>query len=163
MTAWSPPGVRRSRSAAVLWRVVGLGLFLLCLVFTHAAAPDVTGRHLVADSAAFGLTGTATGTDAGTGTVTGIDTVQDRRSAAPDALPASGASGDHHHDHRQHTVEECALGQPPQGPDVDVPCLSPLAPERTDGAPALTRAPHLAGRDFVVPIAHAADTTILRV
>ncbi|MEV5978646.1 hypothetical protein [Streptomyces sp. NPDC052114] len=120
-------------------------------MFSHAAAPDVTGRHLVADSAASGLTGTDG------------DSTSERHAAVPGALPASGASDEHHHDHRQHTVEECALGQPPQGPDVDGPCLSPLAPEGNDGAPALTRAPYLAGRDFVVPIAHAADTTILRV
>ncbi|MEU7581092.1 hypothetical protein AB0B50_26220 [Streptomyces sp. NPDC041068] len=110
-----------------------MGLFVFCLVFTHVADPDVTGRHLVAESAVAG---------------------------EPGGLHAPGG---HHHDHRQHAVEECALGQPPQGPDVDTPCLSPLDSNRRDGAPALTGASHRAGRDFVVPIAHAADCTILRI
>ncbi|MET8684752.1 hypothetical protein ABZV77_11100 [Streptomyces sp. NPDC004732] len=77
---------------------------------------------------------------------------------------AAEAPGGHSHDHPQsHTVEECALGQPPQGPDVDLPCLSPLGSAWLDGVPVPAGAQRVAGRDFVVPIAHAADTTILRV
>ncbi|WP_055569246.1 hypothetical protein [Streptomyces atriruber] len=81
-----------------------------------------------------------------------------------DASAVAAAPGSHRHDHPQsHTVEECALGQPPQGPDVDLPCLSPLGAARQAGAPVAAGAQRVAGRDFVVPIAHAADSTILRI
>ncbi|MEU6992138.1 hypothetical protein ABZ953_15940 [Streptomyces sp. NPDC046465] len=137
MTAWSRSGARRSRPTAALWRVVGLGLCLLGLVFAHVASPEVTSRHLAAVSASI---------------------------VASDAPSAVEESGGPRHDHRQqHAVEECALSQPPQGPDVDMPCLSPLGPRWRDGAPASPRAHRIAGRDFVVPIAHAADSTILRI
>ncbi|MEV0321070.1 hypothetical protein ACIBKX_17845 [Streptomyces sp. NPDC050658] len=84
--------------------------------------------------------------------------------AVDSGIAAPGVPGGHHQDHeQQHTVEECALGQPPQGPDVDMPCLSPLDSDQRAGASLLTRAHAVAGRDFVVPIAHAADSTILRI
>lgn len=118
---------------------MGPGLFLLGLLIAHVAAPDATSRHVVA----------------GDGTAVAVaDAV-----TVPDGPP-----GGHGDDHRpRHTVAECALGQPPQGPDVDVPCLSPLAPQGRNGALAPARARAAAGRDFVVPIAHAAESTVLRI
>ncbi|MEU8956342.1 hypothetical protein AB0C93_18805 [Streptomyces sp. NPDC048518] len=153
MTAWSPSGARRNRSVAVLWRAVGLGLFLFGLVFVHVASPEATSRHLTV----FGGVG-----------MPGAGAVVRATSAGGEAVDApvvAGAPGGPRHDHRQqHTVEECALSQPPQGPDVDLPCLSPLGSRWRPGAPASTHAAHrIAGRDFVVPIAHAADSTILRI
>ncbi|MEV0254203.1 hypothetical protein AB0H82_07985 [Streptomyces sp. NPDC050732] len=81
-----------------------------------------------------------------------------------DAPVVAGAQEGPRHDHpQQHTVEECALGQPPQGPGVDLPCLSPLDPQRQGSVSGPVRVQRGAGRDFVIPIAHAVDSTILRV
>ncbi|WP_409235160.1 hypothetical protein [Streptomyces sp. PA5.6] len=150
MTAWSPSGTRQSRLTAALWRGVGLGLVLFGLVFTHVASPGTTSRHLGADSAVV-----AAGSAAGAGSTAGRD-----------ASVVADVPGEQRHDHPpSHTVEECALGQPPQGPGVDLPCPSPLDSAWRDDvpAPASASAQRVAGRDFVVPIAHAADSTIIRV
>ncbi|MFF1380265.1 hypothetical protein [Streptomyces sp. NPDC058308] len=152
MTAWSRSGARRSRSAAPLWRVVGLGLCLLGLVFAHVASPEVTSRHLASVG---GVTAAVSGAPAASALTSAI---------APDAPAVAEDPGGPRHDHRQqHAVEECALSQPPQGPDVDMPCLSPLGSRWRGGAPVPLGAHRIAGRDFVVPIAHAADSTILRI
>lgn len=145
MTAWSPSSARRSRSTVVLWRAVGLGLFLFGLVFTHVASPEATSRHL--------------GTDRGVVTAS----VMSPATVSRDVPAFAGAPDGPRHEHpQQHTVEECALGQPPQGPGVELPCLSPLDPRWQDGVSASVRAQRGAGRDVVLPIAHAADSTILR-
>ncbi|MEU5777921.1 hypothetical protein ABZ819_32065 [Streptomyces venezuelae] len=135
---------------AALWRVVGLGLVLFGLLFTHAASPETTSRHLGGDGRAVVVAGPV----AVAGSVAG------RGSSV-----VAEAPGKQRHDHPQaHTVEECALGQPPQVPGVDSPCPSPLDSAWRGDAPAPpSGARRVAGRDFVVPIAHAADSTILRV
>ncbi|MFK4067207.1 hypothetical protein [Streptomyces sp. NPDC029674] len=117
------------------------------MLVAHVIGPDATSRHLAAESGAVPVA---------------VAVVE--ASGVSDGPRAGEGPGGHRHDHpQQHTVAECALGQPPQGPAVDVPCLSPLGSRGWDGAPAPTRAHHVAGRDFVVPIAHAADSTILRI
>ncbi|NDZ86137.1 hypothetical protein G3I23_11290 [Streptomyces sp. SID10115] len=148
MTAWSSSGTRPSRSMVALWRVVGLGIVLFGLVFTHVASPETTSRHL---GSSHGVVA------AGSAAVAGD-------SAGRDASVVADVPGQERHDHPpSHTVEECALGQPPQGPGVDLPCLSPLDSTWRDDAPVPVTAQRVARRDFVAPIAHAADLTILRV
>ncbi|MEV0634501.1 DUF6153 family protein [Streptomyces sp. NPDC050619] len=143
ITAWSPSGVQRSRSTAVLWRVLGLGLFLFGLLYTHAVSPDATERHF----------------SSGEGIV-----VSDVSDGSASETPHD-ASDDHHGGHGQHHAGgECALGQPPQGPGVEVPCLSPLSPVGDDdGLRRLVHARHAAARDLVAPITHAADSAVLRI
>ncbi|WP_369033373.1 hypothetical protein [Streptomyces adonidis] len=158
ITAWSPSGVQRSRSTAVLWRVLGLGLFLFGLLYTHAVSPDATVRHVASDEGA---------------AVSGVrfEPIADREKVAiaTSAVPVSAASddpsGDHHDGHGQHHAGgECALGQSPQGPGVGVPCLSSLSSESDDnGLPRLVDARHAAARDLVAPTAHAADSAVLRI
>ncbi|WP_306334059.1 hypothetical protein [Streptomyces sp. KL118A] len=131
---------------------MGLGLVLFGLVFAHAASPEATSRHIAAGSGVVAADPMSHAPAVSGGVVVG------------DASDVAVAPGSHRHDHPpSHTVEECALGQPPQGPDVDLPCLSPLGAARQSGAPVAAGAQRVAGRDFVVPIAHAADSTILRV
>ncbi|WP_329341370.1 hypothetical protein OG252_35750 [Streptomyces sp. NBC_01352] len=158
ITAWSPSGVQRSRSTAVLWRVLGLGLFLFGLLYTHAVSPDATVRHVASEE------GVA---------VSGVHfepvAHSERVASATSAVSASqthdSPSGDHHDGHgRHHAGGECALGQPPQGPGAGVPCLTPLSSQSDDdGLPRAANARHAAVRDVVAPIAHAAGSTILRI
>lgn len=158
ITAWSPSGVQRSRSTAVLWRMLGLGLFLFGLLYTHAVSPDATVRHV------------ASGAGAAVSDVH-FEPIADREKVAiaTSAVSASAApddpSDDHHDGHGQHHAGgECALGQPPQGSGVSVPCLSSLSSESDDnGLPQLVDARHAAARDFAAPIAHAADSAVLRI
>ncbi|MFI1721937.1 hypothetical protein [Streptomyces sp. NPDC020489] len=158
ITAWSLSGVQRSRSTAALWRVLGLGLFLFGLLYTHAVSPDATVRHL------------ASGEGAAVSDVH-FEPVADREKVATATLAVRASErpdtplGDHHDGHGQHHAGgECALGQPPQGPDVAVPCLSALGPESVDnGVPQSVCAGHAAARDIVAPIAHAADSAVLRI
>ncbi|MEU6819584.1 hypothetical protein ABZ921_03070 [Streptomyces atriruber] len=132
---------------------MGLGLFLFGLVFAHAASPEATSRHIGAGSGVVAAD-----------PVVGVAHAADVPAVAGDASAVAEAPGSHRHDHPQsHTVEECALGQPPQGPDVDLPCLSPLGAAWQAVVPVPAGAQRVAGRDFVVPIAHAADSTILRI
>jgi hypothetical protein len=83
------------------------------------------------------------------------------RSAASAGRKSTGHRDGHGH---QHAVEDCALGQPPQSPDAGVPCLSPLqAASHDNEALRPVRARHAAARDAVAPIAHAADSAVLRI
>ncbi|MFI7316319.1 hypothetical protein [Streptomyces venezuelae] len=148
MTSWSSSGTPRGRSVVALWRVVGLGLVLFGLVFTHVASPEATSRHLGADR---GVVAVVPAVDAGSGAGSGSSV-------------AGEVPGERGHGHPQaHTVEECALGQPPQGPGVGLPCLSPLDSAWRGDGPVSPHARRVAGRDLLVPIAHAVDSTILRV
>lgn len=159
ITAWSPSGVQRSRSTAVLWRVLGLGLFLFGLLYTHAVSPDATVRHVASDDG-------AAVSDVRFEPVADSESVASATSAVPASKVPDGPPDDHHDDgHGQHHVGgECALGQPPQGPAVGVPCLSPLGWESDDcGLARLVNARHAATRGFVAPMAHAADSAVLRI
>ncbi|QES40085.1 hypothetical protein DEJ49_03020 [Streptomyces venezuelae] len=127
-----------------LWRVVGLGLVLFGLVFTHVASPETTSRHLGAGN---GVVAAGPTVDVGRGSSVVAEVPREQGHRHPPA----------------HTVEECALGQPPQGPGVDLPCLSPLDSAWRGDAPVPPHAQRFAGRDLPVPIAHAAESTILRV
>lgn len=158
ITAWSPSGVQRSRSTAVLWRMLALGLFLFGLLYTHAVSPDATVSHVTSGEGA---------------AVPDVhfEPIADRAkvASATSAVRASESPDtpldDHHDGHGQHHAGgECALGQPPQGPDVAVPCLSALSPESDDnGVHQSVYARHAAARDIVAPIAHAADSAVLRI
>ncbi|MFE0172382.1 DUF6153 family protein [Streptomyces sp. NPDC059002] len=133
---------------------MGLGLVLFGLLYTHAASPDATVRH-----------------------VQQVDAASAHASAAPRTAPTQGVasathghdgaepSGERHGGHSdQHAFEECALGQPSHGPDVDAPCVSPL--DSATVAPVPTYAEQVrpsAVRGFVVPTPHAAESPVLRI
>ncbi|KUN72578.1 hypothetical protein AQJ46_12170 [Streptomyces canus] len=158
ITAWSLSGVQRSRSTAALWRVLGLGLFLFGLLYTHTVSPDATVRHIVSGEGA-------------TVSFVHFEPVADHEkvATATSAVRASerpdAPSGDHHDGHGQHHAGgECALGQPPQGPGLAVPCLTVLSSESDDhGVHRSVYARQAAARDIVAPIAHAADSAVLRI
>ena len=154
ITAWSPSGVRRSRSSAALWRVLGLGLFLFGLLYTHAASPDTTVSHLVSGEGV-SVSGAHFEPAAEHGNV----------ASATRAQPADEQPEGHHDGHgQQHADGDCALGQPPQGPDVAVPCLSPLSSENGEELlPGFVFTRQAAARDFAAPITPAADSTVLRI
>ncbi len=158
ITAWSLSGVQRSRSTAVLWRVLGLGLFLFGLLYTHAVSPDATVRHVASGEG-------ASLSDVHFEPFADRERVANAMSAASVSMTPDAPSGDHHDGHGQHHAGgECELGQPPQGPGVGVPCLSPLGSESDgSGLPQLVDARHAASRDFPAPTAHAADSAVLRI
>ena len=155
ITAWTPSDVLRSGSSAALWRVLGLGLLLFGFLYMHAASPEETVSHLAADGGA-SVSGARFAPAVEGGNV----------ASATWAQSADEQSADHHDGHgRHHTHADCALGQPPQGPAVAVPCLSPLSSESGDGA-AVARPVHArqsAAREAVAPITHSADSTVLRI
>ena len=153
ITAWSPSRALRSRSSAALWRVLGLGLILFGLLYTHAANPDATVSHLAADDGV---------------SVSGAHfepaVEHESVASATSAQPANGQPEGHHDGHgQQHAVEDCALGQPPQGPDVAVPCPSPLGSENGHEAPSSVSARHAAAQDCAAPITQPADSAVLRI
>ncbi|MEU6375229.1 hypothetical protein [Streptomyces sp. NPDC046909] len=155
ITAWSPSGMQRSRSSAALWRVLGLGLCLFGLLYTHAVSPGATVSHLTAEGGVWAA-------DAHFEPFADDTSVA---SATP-AQPAHEEPADHHDGHgQQHTGEDCALGQPPQGPAVALPCLSPLHSDTGDdaGAPRPAHSRHSSARDAVAPITHAAHSAVLRI
>lgn len=158
ITAWSPSDVQRSRSTAVLWRVVGLGLFLFGLLYTHAVSPDATVRHVASGEG-------AVVSDVHFEPFAEREKVAIATSAVSPSAMTDAPSDDHQDGHGQHHAGgECALGQPAQGPGVSVPCLSSLSSESgDDGLPQPAHARHAAARDFVAPAAHAADSAVLRI
>ncbi|MFE3037839.1 hypothetical protein ACFXKY_40060 [Streptomyces canus] len=86
--------------------------------------------------------------------------------SATEAHPSDELPVGHHDGHGpQHTGEDCALGQPPQGPVVALPCLSPLHSEAGAGdvTPRQAHPRRSSARDTVAPIAHAADSAVLRI
>ncbi|BBC35072.1 hypothetical protein SGFS_063660 [Streptomyces graminofaciens] len=159
ITAWSPSGAQRSRSTAVLWRMVGLGLFLFGLLYTHAVSPDATVRHVSSDE------GVAV-SDVHFTPAVDREKVASATSAMLSGETPHDPSGDRHEGHGQHHAGgECSLGQPPQAPGVGVPCLSPLssASDGDDGLSQLVRAHYTAAQDVVAPVEHAADSAVLRI
>lgn len=146
--------MQRSRSSAVLLRLLGLGLILFGLLYTHAISPQATVSHVAAgeDAPVAGVHFEANPERQGVASAT---------SALSEGEPSDG----HHDGHGQrHAVGECALGQPPQGPVVAVPCLSPLSSASGEiGTPRPVYARYSEARDSLVPIAHAADSAVLRI
>lgn len=135
--------------------MLGLGLFLFGLLYTHAVSPDATVSHLVTE-----------GGVSSSGTYFEPTAEGESVASATVAQPAEERPADHHDGHgQQHTGEDCALGQPPQGPAVALPCLSPLHSETGDNgaAPRPAHSRHSAARDAAAPIAHAADSAVLRI
>lgn len=154
ITAWFPSRTPRSRSSAALWRVLGLGLFLFGLLYTHAASPDTTVSHLTTDKGV-----SASG-------VHFEPTVEHEDVASATSVQLTGEQPEGHHDGQgqQHAGETCAVGQPSQGPAMAVPCLSPLNSESGDEAPGSAPARHAtAARDFAAPRTQAADSAVLRI
>ncbi|MEV0226790.1 DUF6153 family protein [Streptomyces sp. NPDC050704] len=144
----------RSRSSAALWRVLGLGLFLFGLLYTHAVSPDTTVSHL------------ASGENVSASGVHFEPTAEHENVASAMSTQVAGAQTDGHHDGhgQQHAGEICAVGQPSQGPAVAVPCLSPLSAESGDEMPGSAPARHpTAARDFAAPRTQAADSAVLRI
>ncbi|NGO09032.1 hypothetical protein G5C60_15840 [Streptomyces sp. HC44] len=144
----------KSRSSAALWRVLGLGLFLFGLLYTHAASPDTTVSHLASDKGV-----SASG-------VHFEPTAERENVASATSMQEAGEQPDGHHDGhgQQHAGEECVVGQPSQGPAMAVPCLSPLSSESGDEAPGFAPARHTtAARDFATPRTQAADSAVLRI
>ncbi|WP_408056143.1 DUF6153 family protein [Streptomyces ureilyticus] len=144
----------RSRSSAALWRVLGLGLLLFGLLYTHAVSPDTTVSHLASDK---GVSASSVH----------FEHAAERESVASATSAQSvGEQPEGHHDGhgQQHADADCAMGQPSQGPAVAVPCLSPLSSESGDEAPGSAPARQAAGaRDFVAPRTQAADSAVLRI
>ena len=154
ITAWFPSHTPRSRSSAALWRVLGLGLFLFGLLYTHAVSPDTTVSHLTSDRgvSASGVHFEPTAEH------------EDVASATSVQLAVEQSEGHHGGHGQQHADADCAMGQPSQGPAVAVPCLSPLSSENGDEAPGTAPARHAtAARDFAVPRTQAADSAVLRI
>ncbi|WP_328773908.1 hypothetical protein [Streptomyces sp. NBC_00286] len=143
-----------SRSSAALWRVLGLGLFLFGLLYTHTVSPDTTVSHLASDKGV-----SASG-------VHFEHTAEHENVASATSAQPTGEQPEGHHDgHRQqHADADCAMGQPSQGPAVTEPCLSPLSSENGEETPGFAPARHAAAaRDFAVPRTQAADSAVLRI
>lgn len=144
----------RSRSSAALWRVLGLGLFLFGLLYTHAVSADTSVGH-VASGKGVSESGVHFEPNAEHENVA---------SAMPAQLAGEQPEGHHDGHGQQHAGEICAVGQPSQGPAVAVPCLSPLSSESGDEAPGSAPARQAAGaRDFAAPRTPAADSAVLRI
>ncbi|WP_142217807.1 hypothetical protein [Streptomyces sp. SLBN-118] len=133
--------------------MLGLGLLLFGLLYTHAVNPDATMSHLVADE---GVSVSGTHFEP---TVERENVASATSGHLANAQPKGHDDGHGH----QHAVEDCALGQPPQGPAVAVPCLSPLGSEDGDDVPGAVPARHAAVRDFAAPITQVADSAVLRI
>ncbi|GAA2628796.1 hypothetical protein GCM10010307_18990 [Streptomyces vastus] len=134
---------------------MGLGLFLFGLLYTHAVSPDATVSHLASEKGV-----SASGVHSGSA-VELVDVA-----SATSAQPTGEQPEGHHDGHgQQHADADCVMGQPPQGPDVAVPCLSPLSSENGDEGPGSAPARHAAAaaRDFAAPRTQAADSTVLRI
>jgi Family of unknown function (DUF6153) len=134
--------------------VLGLGLFLFGLLYTHAVSPDTTVSHLASDKGV-SASGVHFEPTAGHGNVA---------SATP--MQVAGEQPDGHHDGhgQQHPGETCAVGQPSQGPAVTVPCPSPLSSESGDEVPGSAPARQATkARDFTAPRTQAADSAVLRI
>lgn len=154
ITAWSLFGTQRSRSSATLWRVLRLGLLLFGLLYAHAVSPEATVSHL---SVGEGASVSGVHCEAATES----KSLASAMSAPSGGQKSTGQRDGHGH---QHAVEDCALGQPPQSPYAGVPCLSPLHSASHDNEMLRpVRARHVAARDAVAPIAHAADSAVLRI
>jgi hypothetical protein len=153
ITTWSPSRMPRSRSSAALSRVLGLGLFLFGLLYTHAVSPDTTVSHLTSAKSVVASGGHFE------------PTVGPENVASATSVQSAGKPEGHHDGHGQpHAGETCAVGQPSQGPAVAVPCLSPLSSESADETPGSGPVRHLAeARDFAAPRTRAADSAILRI
>ncbi|MGW4102048.1 DUF6153 family protein [Streptomyces sp. NPDC004976] len=154
ITAWFPSRTPRSRSSAALWRVLGLGLFLFGLLYTHAISPDTTASHLASDK---GVSASGAHFE---------PTAEHENVATATTMQVAAEQPDGHHDGhgQQHADADCAMGQPSQGPAVAVPCLSPLSSESGDEAPGFAPARHATtARDFAAPRTQAADSAVLRI
>lgn len=158
ITAWSPSGMQRSRSTAVLWRLLGLGFLLFGVLYTHAVTPDSTVRHLPAG------VGIPVSGDHFEPAADG-ETVASATSVAASETPDDPSEDHHGGGHGQHHAgAECALAQPPQGPGVALPCMSTLSSEIDGSVPSRSAyARRTAARDFGAPTAHAADSAVLRI
>lgn len=154
ITAWSLFGMQRSRSSATLWRVLRLGLLLVGLLYAHAVSPEATVSHLSpGEGASMSGVHRAAATESGN--------LASAMSASSGDQRSTGHQDGHGH---QHGVEDCALGQPPQSPDAGSPCLSPLHSASHDNqALRPVRPRQVAARDAVAPIAHAANSAVLRI
>ena len=137
--------------------MLGLGLFLFGLLYTHTVSPDTTVSHLASDK----------GVSASGVHFEHFEHAAEYENVAS-AMPAqlAGEQPEGHHDGhgQQHADADCAMGQPSQGPAVAVPCLSPLSSENGEEAPGFAPARHAAAaRDFAVPRTQAADSAVLRI
>jgi hypothetical protein len=134
-------------------RVLGLGLLLFGLLYMHAASPSATVSHLAPHASA------------------SPHGVHDEPVAASESVATATSDGmagqrpeGHHDGHgQQHAGEDCALGQPQQGPAVAVPCLSPLNPVSADGAPGSVSARRALAEGSTAPITHPANSAVLRI
>ncbi|MGW7090423.1 hypothetical protein ACWGH2_44030 [Streptomyces sp. NPDC054871] len=153
ITAWSTSGALRSRSTAIPLRLLGLGLILFALLYAHAASPESTAGHLASGSAT--PTANAGQVEFGPGQPVATATHD------PAEAPVDHHGGDSHG--QQHTLDECALGQPSQAPALGLPCLTSLSSAAEAAVPPLAHVRPSAVRGFVVPIPHAAESPVLRI
>ncbi|MEB8339517.1 hypothetical protein [Streptomyces endophyticus] len=153
MTAWSPSGALRSRSTAIPLRLLGLGVLLFGLLYTHAVSPESTVGHVAS--------GSGTSTAIAGHTAPGPEQPVAIATHGPAEAPVDHHGGDSHG--QQHALDECGLGQPSQGPALGLPCLTSLSSAAETVVPPLVHIRPSAVRGFVVPIPHAAESPVLRI
>ncbi|GGV29760.1 hypothetical protein [Streptomyces spectabilis] len=150
VTAWSPRHIVRARAVAEssvapgpLLRFLALAVLLFAVALTHGASPGTTGAHLA------------------TSAVSVQSAAEDLpvTTAEPTAL---GAAGDGHAEHGPvHSNEQCASGQPTQGPAFAPSCLAAsVGQPDTPGHPAAGRSPGTA--EYAVTPAVALKTSVVQ-
>lgn len=140
---------------AIPLRLLGLGLLLFGVLYTHAASPESTAHHVASGGGASTSTGIAGHPEPGLGQAVAPATHD------PSEVPVNHHGGDS--PGQQHVFDECGLGQPSQSPVLGLPCLTSLGSAAETVVPPLVHVRPSAVRGFVVPIPHAAESPVLRI
>ncbi|WP_063727030.1 hypothetical protein [Streptomyces sp. RTd22] len=106
VTARSRFGIRWARMVASPLRLLCLAALLLGFVSLHAVSAEAVSGH---------LTGCASSPVAS-------PVASAPHGESEEEVEESGAAGHHHDDEASHSVHECVLAQPEQGPEVAAPC-----------------------------------------
>ncbi|MFI8931345.1 hypothetical protein ACIG3E_27195 [Streptomyces sp. NPDC053474] len=130
VTAWSPRRMARGRAGAEsrgttgsLPRLLALAALLFAVALAHGASPDNAGAHLA--TSAVSVTGTAAQAPAS-------------ESEAAALAADDGCHGEHG---SVHPDEQCASGQPAQGPALGAPGLAAsVGQQGAPGRPPARRA-----------------------
>jgi hypothetical protein len=132
VTGWSLRRIARACvSAGPPLRLLALGVLLFGVVLTHGASPESGGGHLMT-SAAVPATASLDDAHGASGNAHGA--------AGAQAVAGPVALGDHQGgDDPTHTGEQCAAGQPQQGPALAAPCLAASVSERATSRRALSK------------------------
>ncbi|WP_172382580.1 hypothetical protein [Streptomyces sp. MNP-20] len=130
VTAWSPRRTARDRAGAEprgatgpLLRLLALAALLFAVALAHGASPDNAGAHLA--TSAVSVTGQAV----------------DAPAAAAEAAALAADDGCHGEHGSVHPDEQCASGQPAQGPALTAPGLAAsVGQQGASGRPPASRA-----------------------